>query len=204
MAFASAHVRGVQFGLPQTPDVPPPPHVSSGGHVPQLGIKPPQPSAAGPHLMLAGQACGVHEVVPHMLGPAPPHVMPVGHGPQSIVAPQPSGIGPHDPPAGHVAFVQGGVTQAEGVPVQISPVGHDPQSSCFPQPSLAGPQAIPAHVPGTHGGGGGGVTGTMHEVRSKIMYARIFSCALIEEPPTHSFGNVVPFVLAPTEMWKSL
>jgi hypothetical protein len=156
--------------------------------------------------MLAGQACGVHVVVPHMLGPAPPHVMPLGHGPQSIELPQPSGIGPHDPPAGHVAFVHGGVMQAAGVPVQISPPGQSPQSSCFPQPSLIGPQTTPAHVPGTHGAGGGGVGGVMHCVRLNSMYARIFSCA--ENPLEHSLGNVRPFVLLfvvlTTDTWKSL
>ena len=138
-----------------------------------------------------------------MLGPAPPHVNPVGQGPQSTLPPHPSGIKPHEPAAGQTAFVHGGVTQAAGVPVQISPVGQSPQLSVAPQPSLVGPQTMPAHVSGLHVGGGGGVTGVMHWVRSKIMYARIFSCAVIA-PPAHSFGKVVPFVLDPTEMWKSL
>ena len=96
-------------------------------------------------------------------------------------------------------MVHGGVMQAAGVPVQISPVGQEPQSSVPPQPSLAGPQAMPEHVSLVHVGGGGGVAGVMHWVRSKIMYARIFSCAVIA-PPAHSFGNVTFFVLDPTEM----
>ena len=44
-AQVCAHVSGVQAGLPHMPGVPPPPQVAGGVHVPQSGVRPPQPSA---------------------------------------------------------------------------------------------------------------------------------------------------------------
>jgi hypothetical protein len=99
--FCCAHVSGVQPLLPpQTPEVPPPPHVCGAVHVPQLAMTPPHPSLAGPHWMLAGQGCGVHVVeggVPHWPEtPAPPQVWGAVHGLQSCVRPpQPSLWTPH-------------------------------------------------------------------------------------------------------------
>ena len=48
----SAHVFGVQGGAPppHTLATPPPPHVAGGVQVPQLGVRPPQPSGCGPHV----------------------------------------------------------------------------------------------------------------------------------------------------------
>ena len=52
---------------PQTPPVPPPPHVAGGMHVPQFAMVPPQPSGAGPHMMpCCMQVSGVQlPVLPH-------------------------------------------------------------------------------------------------------------------------------------------
>jgi hypothetical protein len=48
----AAHDLGAQVpasGAPHWPGTPPPPHVCGGVHVPQLGMRFPQPSPAGPH-----------------------------------------------------------------------------------------------------------------------------------------------------------
>jgi hypothetical protein len=52
--FCCAHVSGWHVpasGKPHWPGVPPPPHVSGGVQLPQLGISLPQPSPAGPQVM---------------------------------------------------------------------------------------------------------------------------------------------------------
>ena len=77
----------------------------------------------------------------------------------------------------HVALVQGGVTHFAGAPWQTWFAGHTPQSCMPPQPSLAGPQVCAPQEIFVQVGGGT-TTGVMHEVRSKSMNARIFSCAV--------------------------
>jgi hypothetical protein len=67
---------------------PPPPQVSCPAHVPQLSMKPPQPSPAGPQLILRS----AHVSFVHPLGERPPPPSPVGW-------PKPGGIGPPPPPS---------------------------------------------------------------------------------------------------------
>jgi hypothetical protein len=53
-----------------------------------------QPSLITPHSAPAvSQVCGVQEFGPQRFVPPPPHV-PLAHGPQSTVPPQPSGMVP--------------------------------------------------------------------------------------------------------------
>jgi hypothetical protein len=110
-APACMHVRGVHGGVPQTP-------LTQGtpiGHG-QL-LTPPHPSATGPHaepIAGAGHEPGMHMAIPHMFGPAPPHV-PVMHMPQSSVPPQPSPSLPHIP-AEHVFGVHAGAPHWLGMP----------------------------------------------------------------------------------------
>jgi len=81
----------------------PAPHVIPVGHVPQLGVTLPQPSATTPQVAPAcAQSRGVHACPlplpppPHSkLVPPPPHVSGDVQLPQSIWPPQPSPIGPH-------------------------------------------------------------------------------------------------------------
>src|SRR5262245_10826699 len=96
----------------QTFATPPAPHTSPLPHLPQLAVKPPQPSATAPQLAPAcAHVRGVHEPPPpppHVNNaPPPPHVSGAVHEPQSIVPPQPSPIGPH------VAFIDAHVTRPQ-------------------------------------------------------------------------------------------
>jgi hypothetical protein len=106
------HVSGMHVPLsmaPQTPSVPPPPHDSPDGHVPQASV-PPQPSPAGPHrIPSAVQVVGTQHVPPHTLGvPPPPHVSQAAvHVPHESEPPQPSPAGPQlIPRLAHVCGVQ--------------------------------------------------------------------------------------------------
>jgi hypothetical protein len=61
---------------------------------------PPHPSPVGPHVMLAGHACGMHvsaSPMPHTPGlPPPPQVAPPVQVPHELmIPPQPSPVGPH-------------------------------------------------------------------------------------------------------------
>ena len=143
------HVCGTQPLIPpHCPATPPPPHVCGGAHVPQLAMTPPQPSPAGPHITLAGHACGVHMPdggVQHCPEtPQPPHVWPDGHGLQSGVRPpQPSAWTPQV--FGYAAQVSGtqpvpppGVPQTPDVPPppHVWPVGQVQVVVTPPHPSL--------------------------------------------------------------------
>src|SRR5262245_61048245 len=94
--------RPVQAGPgAQTFATPPAPQISPAPQVPQLAVKPPQPSATTPQFAFAcAHVRGVHELLPvpppHVNNvPPPPHVSGAVHEPQSTVPPQPSPIGPH-------------------------------------------------------------------------------------------------------------
>jgi hypothetical protein len=82
--------------------------------------------------------------------------------------------------------------QTLGLPVPPHVCGgvHVPQLSVPPHPSPMSPQFAPAfaHVVGVQVGGGGGLSGEMHDARSKSMYSRTFSCAVIGLY-VHSSGN---------------
>jgi hypothetical protein len=84
----SAQVIGVQVAppsfVPQTPGLPPPPHVSAPLHVPQLAMLPPHPSPCAPQLKpWSAHVLGVQlaSAIPHRLGPPPPHVSGAVHVP---------------------------------------------------------------------------------------------------------------------------
>jgi hypothetical protein len=103
--------RPVHAGPAHLLATPPPPQVWPDGHVPQLGVRPPQPSATTPH---SAEVCahvrGVHEPLPlppHVNGVPPPQVSGAVQLPQSITPPQPSPIGPH------VAFSDAHVTRPQ-------------------------------------------------------------------------------------------
>jgi hypothetical protein len=96
-----AHVFGTQVGgaPPHTLGNPPPPQISGGVQVPQLAVRPPQPSLTGPQFApTSAQVFLAHggTLLPHTLGlPPPPQYSPATvHAPQSTSAPQPSATGP--------------------------------------------------------------------------------------------------------------
>src|SRR5258708_39393945 len=93
------HVIGVQLPPPHTPGVLPPPHVSGKPHVPQLEMRLPQPSPAGPQLYpCCAHVSGMQPFMPpHWPGtPPPPHVCGGVHVPQlAMMPPPPSLAGPH-------------------------------------------------------------------------------------------------------------
>jgi hypothetical protein len=104
-ALMFPHSGPVQSGAAQVFGTPAPPHVSPVGHVPQLGVNPPHPSATTPHVApAAAHVRGVHMppsvlLVPHVNSvPPPPQVSGAVHVPQSTTPPQPSPIGPHVAP----------------------------------------------------------------------------------------------------------
>src|SRR5271163_4741103 len=70
-----------------------------------------------------------------------------------------------------------------------------------PQPSPAGPHWTPCdtHVTVLQTGG---LSGTTHELRSKIMNSSSFSCALMA-PAAHSAGKIIPFESPTFSTWKS-
>jgi hypothetical protein len=83
-------------GPPQTLATPPPPQVCPVGQVPQLVVRPPQPSGIGPQVPAgnAVQFLGVHAggAPPQTLAtPPPPQMLPPVQVPQlAVSAPQPS------------------------------------------------------------------------------------------------------------------
>jgi hypothetical protein len=116
---------------------------------------PPQPSSIVPQLSFAGHdVTGVH---PHRFGvPPPPHDLPAGHMPQSIVLPHPSDTIPQSafcdaqlagthastPPPPH--------TFGTPPPPHVSGAVHVPQFNVLPHPSTMLPHVAPcaAHVVG--------------------------------------------------------
>ena len=102
--FCCCRQRPVHALLPQTPGVPPPPHVKIPGQVSPHWITPPQPSPAGPQLkpcfaQVVGLQLGAPStprplLPPHTLKPPPPQYCGFGQAPegglQSSRLPQPS------------------------------------------------------------------------------------------------------------------
>jgi hypothetical protein len=79
--------------LPHTLGVPPPPQNSGDVHVPQLAVRPPQPSETGPQFapQSAHDFFTHGEVLdPQTFGTPPPPHEPVAHVPQLTRLPQPS------------------------------------------------------------------------------------------------------------------
>jgi hypothetical protein len=102
-AVQFAAVFGMQPSLPpQTLGVPPPPQTWGEVQLPHV-MRPPQPSASGPH-EFAGKSVhvfGVHVLPPwpHFAGvPPPPQVSGALHVPHWISFPHPSPAGPHSIP----------------------------------------------------------------------------------------------------------
>ena len=154
---------------PQTPGVPPPPHVSGAVHVPQLRESP-HLSPAGPQLIFcdahvsgtqsppSSPPSGGMNPLPHTLGlPPAPHFKGDVQVPQESVPPQPSPAGPQLKPRSTQVFgvqMGAGVPHTAGVPPPPHVAGevHEPHASVSPQPSPAGPQPIfwSVHESGTH------------------------------------------------------
>jgi hypothetical protein len=96
--------------FPQTLGTPPPPQIVPAAHVPQLAMRPPQPSETGPQFLpSSAQVFGTQLLppspeddeapMPHRLGPPPPHVWPAAHVPQeAMTPPQPSPCAPQFTP----------------------------------------------------------------------------------------------------------
>lgn len=151
---SAAQVVGVHEPAPQTPGVPPPPHVRPELQLPQLSI-PVQPSLTSPHSRpRAEQVVGRQ---PQRLGAFTPQLEPAEHVPQLSNAAQPSETRPHS--ALSVAQVPGvqvpvAHTFARPPAPQVFPPEQVPHSSTPPQPSSACPQSSPRalQVVGVHAG----------------------------------------------------
>jgi hypothetical protein len=144
------------MGEPHWPGDPPPPHVAGGMQVPQLGIRFPHPSPAGPQLMFwSWHVFGVH-VPPEGTHLPATHDWLAGHVPQSSALPHPSPACPHDRPwPWHVSGWQPLLPQhTPGVPHPPHVCGavHVPQLGMTPpQPSPAGPHwMLDGHACGVH------------------------------------------------------
>jgi hypothetical protein len=74
------------------------------------------------------QVLGLHEPDPHWFGPAPPHVIPAPHVPQSTTPPQPSGALPHVAPSWLQVFGLQPHWFATPSPPQLSGATQPPQS----------------------------------------------------------------------------
>src|SRR5687767_2323476 len=154
---SSSTVAARYFGpmpVPHTFGLPPPPHVWPGGqsHV----MRPPQPSATGPHFPAACAHVSLLQFgAPHSFGtPPPPHVWPGGHGPQSMSWPQPLPAGPHlmfccwHVSGEHVAVPH----LFAPPPPHVSPGAHGGHVTVPPHPFGSDPHAPAGQTPGVHGG----------------------------------------------------
>src|ERR1700733_10659376 len=144
-----------------------PPQICGGVHVPQLWMRPPQPSPTGPQLSPScAHVLGTQSTPPstppwpHWFGPAPPQNAGATQLPQLIVLPQPSPCVPQVAPScAHVLGVHGVPPSTPPCPHLFAPPPPQnagavqlPQLSVPPHSSPCVPQVAPscAHVFGTH------------------------------------------------------
>ncbi len=155
-----------RFASPHWLATPPPPQIAGVTQLPQLTVRPPQPSATCPHVACAvahvsgvqlagGAPSGPDALAPQTFGfPPPPHVSGSVHVPHWMTLPQPSPCWPHVAPRSVHFFGTQGVLSPQTL--GAAPPPHDagavqvPHWIVFPQPSPAAPHVIPSerHVLG--------------------------------------------------------